>query len=408
MEAVIIPIVNETNFDEAASAFNTIKPAGTRINGIALVFGLITSYWSVNYEVVSDQFPTPSAENCVKAKAKFQSAIASSNGAVKDVEAIVIKPGGLLIRKWQVRYFVKMRAESEPVTIRPRRHRRGNKTLSKPDKRSKRSTGITFVKSTTSTKSKVQTDNHDKKKNATDMEEKVLKLFKEKLNQAKLMKSKISNTFIDKSNVFKFKANDIKRWFSPRKANFSFGLRRILHKQRAHNAERVARQVTPPKVKSESPEQKPKIKEVSYNAVAPGTVYEDIRTQEIFRNVFNENKEKIKIIAALFHIVHCKRLNHNPAHCGLATEIVIKYNLHGTKEQQTSALKKLQMTYNLTDEVLVKIHLVTKHDMINVEKQYLDPTNRLVSTQMKKPGLNFIGFAGLGFDMATKAHLACH
>lgn len=401
MEAVIIPIVNESNLDAAALAFNTIKPAGTHVSGVALVLGIVTSYWSVNYEVVSDQFPLPSAEDCVKAKARFQSAIAAStNGVVKDVEAIVVKPGGLFIRKWQVRYFTKLQAASEPAIQRPHRHHRGPKTLSQPDHRDKRSVKLNFVKSTSDDKN--QSKPNANKMNQTSYQEQIFKTLQGKIKEAKLFRTKISNTFIDKSNVFKFKASDIKRWFSPRKANFSFGLRRVLHKQRKVNAERG------PVTKLVMPQEKSTAQAIkeSFNAVGPGAVYEDLRAKEIYRNVFVENKEKIKLISALFHIVNCKTLNHSPAHCGIATEYVVRYNLQGTKDQQKTALLNLQETYNLTDEVLKKIHLVSKHDVIEMDPKYLSPDAKLTS-QLSRRG-NFIGFAGIGFDSKYKSSLACH
>lgn len=103
------PVPDPTNFDQAANAFDLRKPTGTHIDGIAIIQSGVHPVWSVNY--TSNGFILPSFNNIPSARREFQHS-APTGTSVGIVSVCTIKPGGLILSKWQVQYIVSVHRHS--------------------------------------------------------------------------------------------------------------------------------------------------------------------------------------------------------------------------------------------------------------------------------------------------------
>lgn len=90
-------------FNQAARLFDRCKPIGANVDRIDIVQTGNNPEWSVNYSVSGFLPPQPS--NITAARQEFQHR-APRGSIVGTVSVCIIKPGGLIISKWQVHYIV--------------------------------------------------------------------------------------------------------------------------------------------------------------------------------------------------------------------------------------------------------------------------------------------------------------
>lgn len=99
-----LPKPEPTAFDNAAAILDSCKPQGTQLSGIAIVQSGAEPEWSANYTTTT--FPAPTLANIPRARRVFQRS-APPGSIVGVVSVCIIKPGGLVITKWQVHYLVR-------------------------------------------------------------------------------------------------------------------------------------------------------------------------------------------------------------------------------------------------------------------------------------------------------------
>lgn len=344
-----IPYPSPANFDSAAQGFDRKKPRGTRVAGLAIMQAMAHQiFWSVNYEVSSpSNFPTPSSENCVSAKALFQSN-APQNVRVHNCVVCVIKPGGLILSEWQVQYSVNISAKGEKKTN-PQQKKKSRKATTKFQAKS---SGFQ------------PTEPKPKREPLGPVEyfEKLLTTFR---NQQKSLKSKFNSVFVTKQNVFKFSTQEMKKHFSEKKRNFSFGLRRIMKKhQEAMKTEKVSSGQPSDQVTTKEEPQLPKGTE-SYNAVPPKDVYAAIEFQRLSRVISSlKTNDKMQLIAALNHCSQkCAKWKRDTTQCERASHLIRKYDIEFDPElflkYTQFACKKYKLTLEYLDVVLQTAYLET-------------------------------------------------
>lgn len=344
MDLCEVPIPAPEHFDRAAQCFDRSKPNGTKVAGLAIIIQAIgVSFWSVNYEVVADNFPIPCVENCVRAKSQFQSK-APPHTNVHQVEVCEIKPGGLVIDKWQVKYSVSQRAQGE------RKDKVERKKKSEVVK--SKQTGNFRVKDCCSKTKNEERGTHVADRGFNDM----LTVLKKTLNETKKVRAKMSNAFVSKQNVFSFSNSDVKRWFSKPKRNFTFGLKRILRKQRNQKkVEIVDKPLTfrPIKFQKASENVAEEINHVTRveKPFLNVNVYEDFEVRLKLSDFLRiGSHDRTEVHAALHHVVNCKRLKRSQAECAKASDLLRRHDMIMNKSLAVELLKLLNEKFSYTED----------------------------------------------------------
>lgn len=383
-----VPPPAPENFDKAGEMFNRYKPVGTRIAGLAIIQSMAQIiFWSVNYEVDTDsQFPKPTSANCVAAKAKFQSA-APTNTSVHECVVCEIKPGGLVVSKWQVQYSVKMTGSSDNTNLRNRRigkdkqpiksnlQRRTNNEKarvnnSNNDLRNNKVTmpninkKIAFVKATSESTRRATSP----KENEHILNQ-ILSTTARVYKETKQLQKKYRDVFISKTNVFKYDNNEINKWFSRKKKNFSFGLKRIMNKHRRQEKTTEIKQIKVQEenlTKTDQINKQNKEEEVSkpqINLIDPKQLYENIEAQRLMK-VFTTitSNDKMLLLGAIRHVLlsrNCKYQSCTSRQvCVTVSELLRKYDMIDSDEVYDKFLKAAKLRYKIDDTYLDALNIV--------------------------------------------------
>lgn len=396
---VNIPFPSAEAFDEAARGFDQVKPKGTRIAGLAIIkFTAQLIFWSVNYEVDdSSQFPLAKVENCVAAKAKLQS-VAPHNTAVHQVCVCEIKPGGLALRKWQVQYSVQMRAQGERTTYTHKSEETKKvRSLPKVQKQQQRKQIPSEKKNLTSQIRPITFDTKfgNSRREASDVIERVANLMKKQIAEVRQTRKKYSDLFVTKSNVFRYTPSEINTWFSERKRNFTFGLRRIMAKQQKKAQEIRKTEANEGQNQSEAQllkrtKRKTKLKPVQfvkgestvkdsipvttpralekYAVVAPGDLYQSLEARRIMQRLQDvTHKDKMKVLASIAHVSQCSNENHTPR-CVRASEILRRFECVADKQTLDKVISLALDRYKISHRYLQEVRLYDKSEQEAAEK----------------------------------------
>lgn len=295
-----VPPPTPENFDAAARAFDAAKPGGTKIAGLAIITATINLIlWSVNYEVVSDAFPTPSASNCTAAKAKFQRQ-APAGTTVKTVCVCQIKPGGLVLSKWQVTYTVNLRASG--VRTSPQ-NRKSKPIKVKVCKRSP----LKFIK-------------EGEKPSITDRLESKIRHLEQRFDK-----------WLTVHNIRKFSNATINSWVSRKKRNAAYALKRIVNKVSSAAA----------------PEKEKRRDKVMYTAVPPP--YKDMECKTYIYRI-NRSPAKDVILGAIATIHRCSDSTKFSARLIRAGKVLREHGLQNlTVEERAKILDDFVISLRMTN-----------------------------------------------------------
>lgn len=287
-----VPPPAPENFDQAAQIFDSRKPIGTRIAGIAIVIGA-QILWSVNYEVDADQFPVPTATNRDKARAKFQS-VQPTNAAVVQCSVCQIKPGGLVLSKWQITYSVKMRAAA----------------------RSKTPEGRPEVKTKSPVREKrTPKESETPQAHSSHLLNKLLLNIEEEKKRTVSLAARFQDLFITKKTVDRVTSREARRWMSKSKSNVVHALKRIMRKGQADKASPAPKHIKfvsagnmmPPAapVAKESPPANPPT--MNAELQDPAKLYKAIEKTGLVAKIKAARQDKIAICASLLHVASCRK-----------------------------------------------------------------------------------------------------
>lgn len=292
-----VPPPAPENIDAAAAAFDAAKPSGTRIAGLAIIYQTLANvFWSVNYEVDSQStFPVPKIANCVTAKAHFQSS-APGNVHVHQAQVCTDKPGGLVLSKWQVTYSVNLRAAGSQRT----------KNLKKQNSLKLNNSKFKTVKFVKSSKTHAQelAELRPQAFNPTRVLNDLAKKVEEQVKVKTQAKEKFGSIYISNKNVFDVKISDVNKWFSTKKKNFTFGLRRILTKKR--KATKCPVPITNPGEEIIIP------KHLFEEIPDPKRVYINLSICSQMRHIAQHCRDKLHLAQALHHVSACKQEKYPP------------------------------------------------------------------------------------------------
>lgn len=296
-----LPPPAPANFDEAASVFDSRKPLGTRIAGLAIIIGS-QILWSVNYEVDDNRFPEPTGGNRDKARAKFQSA-QPNNAAVVQCNVVQIKPGGLVLSKWQVTYAVKMQAAAQPPKTKTKKDR------PKPEQHQTSPTMQEFF---------------DKTQNWLQQEAKKNQQLIERLR----------DVFITPKTVNRVTSYEARKWMSKSKSNVVHALKRIMAKNRkipetaTHPKDIKAKATTIQFVKAETLKPDVAKRPSQQSPIDPSQIYSGIKRMTLMRKIKEAKHDKLALCAAILHVASCNSpTQYNKRNCVSAAYWLCTYDI---------------------------------------------------------------------------------
>lgn len=328
-----VPQPNENTFDEAAQVFNQKKPIGTRIAGLAIVIGT-QILWSVNYEVDDPtKFPVPKAENRDVARAKFQSS-QPTNAAVVQCSVCQIKPGGLVLTKWQVTYAVKMQASASSKKSEKRREDK----IKPPSKETKEDPTFRTVS----------------------------QLFKTAIKTQQSVRQRMNAVFITKKNVDQYTSRDARTWFTKGKCNALHALKRIANKAKS----KVVKEVQPVKfVKGETLYAKEGERKITFQNINPVDVYSGIRRKALIKRINEAKQDKLRLAAALYHITLCRKRSEgsefsgHTARCEHAAYQLLKHDIGRTEIPTNIEMREILKEMSIKAIGLSQVELLTTSDL---------------------------------------------
>lgn len=321
-----VPLPAPENFDEAAQVFNQRKPAGTRIAGIAIVIST-TLLWSVNYEVDDeDKFPAPRGENRDKARSKLQS-VQPTNAALVQCLVCQIKPGGLVLSKWQVTYSVRITAGAHPR----------NETRRDIEKQAAKAS----PKSQDRIKSDAPPLYEAYQKHAAQW-------FKAEEDKRTHLFNKMRNVYITPKNVNRFTISEVKTWFTKAKRNSFFALKRQVKKVTGQQPIKTSPVAVKPFVKSETliaTQPKPKA-DTTDVVIDPKRIYQKIAQQTMIKKISDlSGNMKMPAIASLYHLTCCAKPGSSD--CTKAALVLRQTDLIKDVEELKKALPLILKAYQL-------------------------------------------------------------
>lgn len=348
-----VPPPAPENFDEAAAIFNSRKPAGTRIAGIAIVIGA-QILWSVNYEVDDDRFPVPKRENRDKARSKFQSS-QPTNAAVVQVSMCQIKPGGLVLSKWQVTYAVKMEAAATPPL-----------PITKHDSRPRRNATEVYGTNKT-TDPQTKNDHQDRIPNLFhEVQQRTMEWCKKETAARNALRSRLLDFFVTKTNVQRVTSREARTWMSKGKSNVVHALKRIAAK--ATRTEKPQPKTRPniPTVRFESAgfttPQEVKPPSTKMNQTDPANIYKAIERNALITKIKDAKSDKLAVLSSLLHVASCKKGDRPSQQCVRSAYWLQTYNILRREIPTTNELTGICRSFDLQAEKVLTMSISPRMD----------------------------------------------